>query len=461
MQMPIPTDWNNEDCCRFSVSWPNTPQWKAILFGLISQPSQGRFWDIKTGNIRDTQASFLPFYEANFDLPEVFMACNDTQMADALNNISVQLGRLADSQCCSDLQIDAAGGFQGTVTSPLGVVTPISGSVPPESVTPGEFPEGFDDLESYLLSKCQTANAIADGVLGALRALSNLTIVQFTLATIGVILGFVGAIIFPPAAFPTLFIALGILGGVTGLLFAMAELLEENRDEFVCILYEGDGSASIISVLSDFLDGLIELVTTTGPFAAALKVVVLTLLNSDTLNQLFSSAAAQAYGSADCSGCAACENITWDFEDNNVAGWEAVSSMPSCFGLAAPPLGSVSASGGKLVLQSAQQSPYYVGAMRKTGLDWEIPSGWQLDVNCLCEGAVGMYLDMVVTTTEGSCVWHTLTTSQSCVNYEGNSVGDEGIVGEHLNAVYIYIRSVSGASGLLARFETIQLTCAA
>src|SRR4030066_1374170 len=77
MKIPIPDDWNGEDTCTWAVCWPSRPQWKAILFGLLSSPSKGRYWDEATGNIRFTQATFLPFYNQNFNLSEVIMSCNE------------------------------------------------------------------------------------------------------------------------------------------------------------------------------------------------------------------------------------------------------------------------------------------------------------------------------------------------------------------------------------------------
>jgi hypothetical protein len=54
--MPIPQDWVEADgfCCEV-VEWPNSPEWRTLLSGLLLYPSVGRFWDAETGIIVDAQ----------------------------------------------------------------------------------------------------------------------------------------------------------------------------------------------------------------------------------------------------------------------------------------------------------------------------------------------------------------------------------------------------------------------
>jgi hypothetical protein len=310
VKLPIPADWDGSTWCRWAVCWPDSDLWEAILRGFLTLPQRGWTWDETTGSILAVQATGQEIKALNLPLNGVFMACNDTQLTAAFSDIALALRYLADKQCCDNLQIDVNGGFQGTVISPEGVSVPIFGSEPPLAPEPGAFPAEFETEEQYNLSKCQVANGIADGLIAALRAFSNISIAQFTLGLVLTVLAFAGAIVFPPAGFPALMIALGILGGSTGLLYVMANKLEENRPELVCLLYTGDSTSSIIGAIADFFDILIASIPGVGALGLAIKTVLLVLINSDTVNQLFNSSAAYVYPSADCAGCVV---IDWEF----------------------------------------------------------------------------------------------------------------------------------------------------
>lgn len=56
MKVPIPNDWDGESWQCIRVQFPDSIMWTAILTGLLSYLTRGRFWDEKTGSIIDTQA---------------------------------------------------------------------------------------------------------------------------------------------------------------------------------------------------------------------------------------------------------------------------------------------------------------------------------------------------------------------------------------------------------------------
>jgi len=68
MRMPIPDDWNGEDWRCIQLQWPDSPLWVALLVGLLTMPSRGRFWDERTGNIREVQGIAEQIFTANFPL---------------------------------------------------------------------------------------------------------------------------------------------------------------------------------------------------------------------------------------------------------------------------------------------------------------------------------------------------------------------------------------------------------
>jgi hypothetical protein len=55
VQVPIPNDWDGTSFCCHIVEWPDSPEWRQILAGLLLSPTAGRFWDGATGTITDAQ----------------------------------------------------------------------------------------------------------------------------------------------------------------------------------------------------------------------------------------------------------------------------------------------------------------------------------------------------------------------------------------------------------------------
>lgn len=72
MKMPIPSDWDGFSVCNYEVQWPDSPIWRIILRGLLTNPSLVDFWDAATGNVAQVLRDFEPFL--NFTLNE--LECN-------------------------------------------------------------------------------------------------------------------------------------------------------------------------------------------------------------------------------------------------------------------------------------------------------------------------------------------------------------------------------------------------
>ena len=64
MKLPIPDDTTEEWEC-YQISWPKSDQWRAILAGLLLNPASGRFWDERSGSIRDIQVVGREIWERN------------------------------------------------------------------------------------------------------------------------------------------------------------------------------------------------------------------------------------------------------------------------------------------------------------------------------------------------------------------------------------------------------------
>ena len=311
MKIPIPDDWNGEDTCTWAVCWPSSPQWKAILFGLLSSPSQGRYWDEATGNIRFTQATFLPFYNQNFNLSEVIMSCNDTNIADALNAIAAALagqttGATVDCGCgggSSSTIVQCLGStisVNNHVELPDGTMWPVFSSGPVPVLAPGDIPDGYSDSAEYLSDKCAKATKIIDDLVASLRQIGYInwgTGVVGAAIIIGVL---VGAITVPYVVIPLLLFALTANIGITAVVVQAANYIEANRQDFICILYETDSVDEIIQLVSSALAVMVGVLGVVGATAVAIKSVVLWLLNGDVLSTLFNSEAKEQYPSATC-----------------------------------------------------------------------------------------------------------------------------------------------------------------
>lgn len=331
MKMPIPTDWDGQSFCRFAVCWPDSPLWRIILRGLLTEPTRGYFWDERTGSIIGVLADIRQTMDYNIKLQEVVMACGDTGLSEGLQaiaqaiitaslNNSVSIG--ASSACCEQTIIAQNGGVVQYVT-PIsgGQDVPMYGTQPPIGVESGSYPEGYESLEEYQVSKCEIANLIVDGLIGSLRNLGAISLANLAGLAGLILVAIIGLISFPPAAIGLMIGFLLMLTGAVGMLKLAGDDVEENRSQWVCYMYTSDNTEAVIAVIADLIDALIANIGATGTIGIAIKSIVLLLMNSDTLNQLFKYTAHLNYPEADCSTCQECTGEAWDFAGFDAQGW--------------------------------------------------------------------------------------------------------------------------------------------
>lgn len=241
--------------------------------------------------------------EINTGLESLATAIENASNKDALQNLAEAVELLANKQCCSDFQISNNGYFNNIVQSPEGGPNQTYGEAPGLELEPGGFPPNYDTENEYLLDKCRIANAIVDGWINSINNLATIGVVNFAGFLVVVVLALTSVILFPPSAFPLLFYALGAIGFASGLLVALAQGIQTNRTEIVCLLYNSDSVETILSLYADILDTIIGLIPNVGPLGAYLKTIAMLLANTETLNQLFSGAAAVGYLDAECQTC--------------------------------------------------------------------------------------------------------------------------------------------------------------
>lgn len=313
MQMIIPDDWDNESFCRWSVCWPNSVKWKAILSGLLEQPAQGRFWDFKTGNFLETRGAFFPAYTYNFDLKEVIVSCNDvglTEIAAALRSISISLSNqaTATANCCANGQ--GTGGAGGT-TPPF---DPIEVTDPGE----GDPPEGFETWEQYFANKCAVATYYVDiwiDDVGRMRIINlvGLTITSLIPVLIGLLLDPIpGDEIAVLGAYLLTALAAG-----AGALDAFEDVITAAREDLICALYQAQTPASAeSSVETAFAEAWDNSSHSGDPWGFAIKGAFGAMVTSVVTNKLFTLQTDLELPEGDCSDCG--QGFLWHFDENSM-----------------------------------------------------------------------------------------------------------------------------------------------
>src|SRR4030067_2192640 len=292
-QGTIPSDWAGEYCC-YAIQCPNSPMWLAVLRGVLALPATGRFWDEHTGVITEAQAVIVQTYDNNLHFEEVLMSCNDN-VSNALDNIALALTAVANSrstqECCNTPQGTVGGSIQGSVVAPTsGDSTPVYGATPPNSLPPSTFPEGYDDLDDYLLDKCRKANSIVNATIAANKALGAITSFNFTGLTVLVVMALGGILVVAPELIPILVAGIILLGASVSYLDAAGDYMQDKKEAWVCTLYNSDSTEDMIGLIADLLDILIAAIGATGGIGFTVKTIILVLLNVDNLNKLLTNA---------------------------------------------------------------------------------------------------------------------------------------------------------------------------
>lgn len=305
MNFPIPGDWDGESWCKWAVCWPDSELWRGFLRGLISLPARGWTWDASTGDLMSAIETGKEIRAANLPLVGSLMSCNDENLAIAFTDIAAAIRMLAARSsahgCCDTPEIVIQNSIQNFVVQPVGGnPIPVYGSEPTLGLGPGEFPPEFETEEDFNLAKCQVAHMIIDRFIKTLRDLGSITNFDFY-ALGGAVVAIIGFnLAFPPALIPTLIGAMIILAAAAYYLPQMADYVQDNRNEWICMLYEGESTELIIGAIADAADLGVAFISAAGPLGTAVKLIVMVVLNGDNVNELFRGLAASGYPDAEC-----------------------------------------------------------------------------------------------------------------------------------------------------------------
>jgi hypothetical protein len=104
MKVIIPDDWDGEDWSCIRIQWPNSPQWMALLLGLVTTPTRGRWYDETTGNIKSAQAVGAQIFERNF--PWAFCDESQTQTVTEIRETLIQAGITIEGETMGQVVTD-------------------------------------------------------------------------------------------------------------------------------------------------------------------------------------------------------------------------------------------------------------------------------------------------------------------------------------------------------------------
>jgi len=291
-QGTIPSDWTGEYCC-YAVLWPSSPQWLAVLRGVLALPGKGRFWDEHTGNIIEAQSVIKQTYDNNLHLEEVIMACNDPNLAGiatALTKIALALDK--QGQNCCDNKGSAGAGEQ----PPPFVETP---ETDPNVDPP---PNGFETWEEFFSQKCAIAFNIIENLERDLTSMSSIAWGSLALEAITAALLTLLVTPIPLAALIALITLLASVSAVVILSTALS-IINDNEEDLICELYNGTDSQSsrsmFLSKFNDFVD-----IGVADPVENFLvKTVIDYMVSSQVTNRLYEKDLSRIWTAQDCSSC--------------------------------------------------------------------------------------------------------------------------------------------------------------
>lgn len=292
LQGTIPDDWQGDYCC-YAVEWPDSPQWLAILRGVLVLPSRGRFWDENTGSVISACDVIRQTYDNNLHLEGVIMACNDpglAQIAIALNEIAASM-RANGSSCC-----DGGGAGGAPANEP-----PFD---PTEEVDPGTDPppDGFDSWEEFYANKCSVAFAIISKLEGDL---GTLAVIQWGSAGAEAITASLLILLVTPIPAAAVIALVFFLLTVSAVVISTTALsiVVDNEEALICALYSGTSSQSSRDLFLAEFDGLATAAIADPVERFAVETLIRYMIGAAATNQLYAAQTTLILAEQDCQFC--------------------------------------------------------------------------------------------------------------------------------------------------------------
>lgn len=294
----IPSDWNGESYCCYSVMWPNSFEWRAVLNGLIDWGGTGFYYNEQTGNVIEAITAIRATWEYNFNNEEVIMACNETGNA-ILERIAAALESGVNmSGCCGGIE-GVNGGSSGSGMEPA-IPSDVEDS---EESHEGPPPTGYDSWEEFDSLKCDWANYILDQMVVDVATMGAVQVLTQSGAGLAAIL--IPLFVTPVGWVILLQIAIIMIAAAatSGFYGFISTHLETYRNDYLCALISGDSVANSISNFGAMVD---EKIAIDGNFNALTGYwasdILRSLASVDSVNRLYQK---QSFTppSGDCSSC--------------------------------------------------------------------------------------------------------------------------------------------------------------
>lgn len=315
-EIVIPDDWNGEDYCCFSVMWPNSLQWLAVLNGLVDTAGTGFSYNEATGNVTEAAAAIKQTWEYNFRNEVVIMACN-SDIAEALLAIAQSLANGATGNNGCGCVPGVSGGSSGT-----GMIdNPPSGTEDTPESHEGPPPTGYDSWEQFDQLKCDWANFIYDQIITDVATMSLVAIGTAGVTGLASIL--VPLLTTPVgwtilATLATVMIAAAATSGFYGFI---STHLGSYRNDYICAMVQGDDVSGSISGFGAAVDENIEADSNfnilTGYWANSILKGLATIASFNRMYEKQSLTVPE--GECDCDISADCLALTYGFIDDIIA----------------------------------------------------------------------------------------------------------------------------------------------
>lgn len=200
----------------------------------------------------------------------------------------------------------------------------------------GDPPPGFDSWAQFRQYQCDMAYLIMNQMIGDIATGAISAAIYASIGTLAPVL--IAALLTPIGWSTIIAIAILWIGiwalGVEVSLFS--QLLEDNKEEFVCELLDGTSVSSSISSFADLVSSTVDGETTLGALPDAvrsqIKQLIVSYATVDSINRLYEKAPLPPPGGNDCSECeesAACELIIPFMNETEIAGEVVSGSLTS------------------------------------------------------------------------------------------------------------------------------------
>lgn len=300
MKYPLITDWDGQSWCKFSICWPDSVGWRALLRGLITLPARGRTWDERTGLITSMTDIGKQIRDENLGLEHCIMSCNEAEsLAAAIRYLADKLASRTGGDNCDTGNTNICGGGTGGAGNTEGPPTQEVSDTPTQ--TP---PAGFADWAEYEVYKCSVAALIVNQ---AKSDTENAQLINW----VGVVLssalpGFIALLVSPMPGDEIMFIVgLCIAAIALGIpIFTGAnQALAQGHDDYVCALISADNVGDAISNWENVTEEQIADQGLDPAVAYYVRAWLNSFANNDNFNRLFEKDTSINYPPEACPDC--------------------------------------------------------------------------------------------------------------------------------------------------------------